>query len=188
MAIFYCNITIISRDDVLSAVAAAAYRAGEIITSEQERTTYTYTHKTGIAYKEILLPESAPAEYKDRATLWNRAEKVEDAQSAGLAIEITVALPMELSLQQNIELARMYVETNFVAHGMYADLCVHDDSVVNPHAHIMLPLTLADTSIIDLDEQTIVEKWSAAWVEAVNSRLEELNLTERIYYRPQGIA
>ena len=60
----------------MPAVAAAAYRAGEKITSEYDGRTSDFTHKGGVVFREIWLPEYAPPEYKDRAVLWNAVEKI----------------------------------------------------------------------------------------------------------------
>ena len=77
MAIYHCSIKIISRGKGQSAIAAAAYRAGEKITSEYDGRISDYTRKGGIVHTEILLPENAPVEYQDRAVLWNAVEKIE---------------------------------------------------------------------------------------------------------------
>lgn len=138
MAIYHLSIKIISRGKGKSAVAAAAYRAGEKITNEYDGRVSDYTRKGGIVHTEILLPENAPIEYSDRAVLWNEVEKIEKAANSQLAREIELALPVELSREQNISLIREYVKENFVVSGMCADICVHDKNDGNPHAHIML--------------------------------------------------
>ena len=140
MAIYHCSIKVISRGKGKSAVAAAAYRAGEKITNEFDGMTHDYTHKGGVVHTEILLPDHAPAEYADRAVLWNEVEKIEKAKNAQLAREIEIALPRELTREQGISLVREYVKRHFVAAGMCADVCLHDTGGGNPHAHIMLTM------------------------------------------------
>ena len=140
MAIYHCSIKIISRGKGRSAVAAAAYRAGEKITSEYDGTIHDYTRKGGVVHTEILLPDHAPAGFTDRAVLWNAVEKIEKARNAQLAREIELALPVELTREQNISLVREYVNRHFVAAGMCADICIHDKNGGNPHAHIMLTM------------------------------------------------
>ena len=140
MAIYHCSIKIISRGKGKSAVAAAAYRAGEKITNEFDGVTHDYTRKNGVVHTEILLPDHAPAKYKDRATLWNAVEETEKAKNAQLAREIELALPQELTREQGISLVREYVKAQFVAAGMCADICVHDTGGGNPHAHVMLTM------------------------------------------------
>ena len=102
MAIYHCSIKIISRGKGKSAVAAAAYRAGEFIINEYDGITHDYTRKGGVVHTEILLPEHAPKEYADRSTLWNAVEQIEKNKNSQLAREIELALPVELSREQNI--------------------------------------------------------------------------------------
>jgi len=116
------------------------FRAGETITNEYDGITHDYTRKSGIAHTEILLPEHAPWEYADRSILWNAVEKIEKAKNSQLAREIELALPVELSKEQNIFLVRDYVKNNFVDSGMCADICIHDKNDGNPHAHILLTM------------------------------------------------
>ena len=142
MAIYHCSIKIISRGKGQSAIAAAAYRAGEKITSEHDGRTSDYTRKGGIVHKEIMLPDNAPAEYKDRAVLWNAVEKIEKAKNSQLAREVQLALPVEFSHMQNLNLVREYVKKNFTDNGMVADFAIHDPKGENqnPHVHIMLTM------------------------------------------------
>jgi ATP-dependent exoDNAse (exonuclease V) alpha subunit len=140
LAIYHLSIKIISRGKGKSAVAAAAYRAGETITNEYDGITHDYTRKGGVVHTEILLPKNAPEEYQSRAVLWNAVEKAERYKTAQLAREIEIALPVELTREQNISLVRRYVREQFVSGGMCADICVHDPDreTPNPHAHVML--------------------------------------------------
>ncbi|MDR0905015.1 MAG: MobA/MobL family protein [Oscillospiraceae bacterium] len=140
MAIYHCSIKITSRGKGKSAVAAAAYRAGEKITNDYDGMLHDYTRKRGIVHTEILLPEHAPREYADRATLWNAVESVEKNGNAQLAREIELALPIELTREQNISLVRRFVKETFVSAGMCADVCVHDKNDGNPHAHVLLTM------------------------------------------------
>ena len=140
MAIYHCSIKIISRGKGKSAVAAAAYRAGEKITNEFDGETHDYTRKGGVVHTEILLPAHAPAAFSDRAVLWNAVEETEKAKNSQLAREIELALPVELTREQNISLVREYVKRHFVDVGMCADVCVHDTGGGNPHAHVMLTM------------------------------------------------
>ena len=140
MAIYHCSIKIISRGRGKSAVAAAAYRAGEKIKNDFDGQTHDYTRKGGVAHSEIILSDNAPAEYQDRAVLWNAVEKIEKAKNSQLAREIQLALPVELSHMQNVNLVREYVKKNFTDNGMCADITIHDNKDGNPHAHIMLTM------------------------------------------------
>jgi len=209
IAIYHLSIKIISRGKGKSAVAAAAYRAGETITNEYDGITHDYTRKGGIVHTEILLPDHAPAAYADRAVLWNAVEKVERYKTAQLAREIEIALPAELTREQNISLVRRFVKEQFVKAGMCADVCVHDKGDGNPHAHIMLTIrpiepdgtwgqksyTVDGRKIptVDWNERDRAEDWHKAWAAYCNGalrldgKLTEDNALDHRSYARQGI-
>lgn len=135
---YHCSIKIISRSGGKSAVASSAYRSGEKLEDRETGITHDYTNKSGVIYNEVMLPDHAPKEYKDRATLWNEVEKVEKQSNSQLAREVEVALPKEFSREQQIAIVQNYVKENFVKEGMCADWALHDKGDGNPHAHIML--------------------------------------------------
>ena len=136
------NITIIARGKVKgnSAVGAAAYQSGDKIYSEYEHEWKSGDHLERIIHKEILLPPNAPEKYRDRATLWNAVDASETKATAQTARRIIMALPKELTQEQNIELIRNYCQTSFVDRGMIADFAVHNDEKGNPHAHVLLTM------------------------------------------------
>lgn len=145
MAIFHLSIKIVSRGGGKSAVAASAYRAGEKLTETETGYVHDYTKKTGVIHTEVFLPANAPPEFSNREILWNEVQKIEKQSTAQLAREIEVALPVELSREEQIKLVRKYVTENFVSVGMCADVAIHEKKVdgkrvlhQNPHAHILL--------------------------------------------------
>lgn len=87
-----------------------------------------------------MLPSHAPPDFQNRSVLWNSVEKIEKSKNSQLAREIEIAIPKELNREQQILLAREYVNDNFVSVGMCADFAIHDKSDGNPHAHIMLTM------------------------------------------------
>ena len=126
MAIYHLHANIISRAKGRSAVAAAAYRAGEKIHNYSDGITHDYTRKSGVVHTEILLPENASKEYFDRLTLWNAVEKSEKRKDSQTARDLDIALPVELNLDEQIDLMREYISENFVSKGMCADFAIHD--------------------------------------------------------------
>jgi Ti-type conjugative transfer relaxase TraA len=137
MASYHLSAKMVQRSSGRSAVAAAAYRSRASIYDNRQGLTFDYTQKKDLAHSEILLPENAPSRLLDRPTLWNEVEKAERRHDAQLAREIELALPTELTLKENIELVREFAQTNFVDHGMIADINIHTKKG-NPHAHILL--------------------------------------------------
>ena len=105
---------------------------------------HDYTRKRGIVHSEILLPSNAPADFQDRGTLWNSVEQIEKACNSQLARELEVALPIELSREEQVRLVRAYCSSQFVSRGMCADFNIHDTGSGNPHAHILLTMRPMD--------------------------------------------
>ena len=137
MALYYMDIRNVSKAKQ-SAVAKAAYVSGDKIYSERDEEYKAYRTREVKPSSFILAPSHAPNWVYDRERLWNEAEKVEKPFNARVQREVLVALPIELSLEQNIELVKEYVQENFVNDGMVADVNLHMDKEENPHAHILL--------------------------------------------------
>ena len=144
IAIYHCSIKIVSRGKGKSAVAAAAYRAGEKLTNEWDGMTHDYTRKGGVVHTEIMLPPHAPPSFSDRSTLWNSVEQIEKSNNSQLAREIEIALPVELSREEQTRLVREYCSSQFVSKGMCVDFAIHDTDSGNPHCHIMLTMRPLD--------------------------------------------
>ncbi len=143
MAIYHHSASVIKRSSGKSAVAGAAYRAGEKIEDKRTGITHDYTKKTGVDHSEIISPHMPTVDnswLKDRTELWNRVEAFEKRYDAQVAREINIAIPTELDRSTQIALVREYVKTNYVGRGMVADVNFHDLKSNNPHAHIMLTM------------------------------------------------
>ena len=102
IAIYHCNIGIVSRGKGKSAVAAAAYRSGEKLTNEWDGMTHDYTRKGGVVLvTEIMLPPHAPPPLSLTVQpCGDSVELYEKAGNAQLAREIDAALPIELSREE----------------------------------------------------------------------------------------
>lgn len=140
---FHFSISMISRGKSKSAVASAAYISCEKLTNEWDGVTHDYHNKKGLLHAEIFLPENVPKEFQDRSFLWNSVELNEKASNAQLARNFIIALPKELSVEENKNLITDFIQENFVSKGMIVDLAIHDESDEgnkNIHAHIMTTL------------------------------------------------
>lgn len=180
MAIYHFSGTVISRSQGRSAVACAAYRSAECLHDERYDKTHDYSRKDDVAHTEILLPVSAPDWMGDRQTLWNAVEAGEKRKDAQLAREFNFALPRELTLEQNITLAREFVQQEFVSQGMVVDLCIHHDKLptgeLQPHAHIMLTLREVTPEgfgqkVREWNAKENLLQWREAWAEVANRHL-----------------
>ena len=145
MALYHFHVEQIKRSEGRTAVASAAYRAGEKLHNLWDGETHDYTKKGGVILSEIILPEYAPERLSDRYTLWNEVEQIEKHYKAQLAYSFDMALQNEFSLDENIALAREFVQKYFVSDGMICDLAVHqpdrgDGGIPNPHFHVLVPI------------------------------------------------
>ena len=144
MAIYHLEAKAVSRGFGRSAVAAAAYMSCSEIHNEYDGVTHDFTRKRGLVWQQIFLPKNAPPEWKDRSILWNAVEAAEKSKDSRLARELVVALPIELDKSRWIKLLTEYIQENFVAEGMCADVAIHDTDGHNPHAHILLTVRPLD--------------------------------------------
>jgi Ti-type conjugative transfer relaxase TraA len=200
MAIYHLHVKIIGRVSGASAVAAAAYRSASRLQDDRIDRSHDFTAKRGVVHSEVMLPENAPATWGDRERLWNAVEVCEVRRDAQLAREVEFALPREMSQADGIALARDFVQSEFVDHGMIADLNVHwdrtDDGLAKPHAHVMLTMRSVDETgfgpkVREWNRIDLLERWRERWASLANQRLAELDIDARIDHRSleaQGIA
>lgn len=146
MAIYHLEAKVVSRGNGRSAVAASAYLSCSKMLNDYDGVQHDFTRKKGLVWQDVLLPEFAPPEWKDRSVLWNAVEKNEKTKDSRLAREFVPALPIELTPAQWQELLTDFIQNNFVADGMCADVAVHDPYPPghNPHAHIMVTVRPLD--------------------------------------------
>jgi Ti-type conjugative transfer relaxase TraA len=204
MAIYHFSAKVISRAVGSSAVAAAAYRSADRLHDERLGRSHDFSNKAGVVHSEVLLPDGAPEEWRDREKLWNDVEAAENRKDAQLAREVEFAIPRETTEEQGVELARDFVQTEFVERGMVADLNVHwdigADGLARPHAHVMLTMReirIGDdgsaefgAKVRDWNRTELLTHWREAWADHVNERLASLDIEARIDHRTlaaQGI-
>ncbi len=204
MALYHLHVKVIGRKSGSSTVASAAYRSASRLRDDRLDRSHDFSAKRGVVHSEVLLPEGAPEQWSDRERLWNDVEAFELRKDAQLAREVEFALPREMTQAQGIELARDFVQAQFVDRGMIADLNVHwdraEDGTPKPHAHVMLTMRQV---VVNGDEHgfgpkvrewnctEMVERWRERWAELANERLAELDIDARIDHRSleaQGIA
>ena len=188
MAIAFAQVSIHSRAKGHSAVAAAAYRAGVSLTDERTGIVYDFSHRKDVIYSELLLPESASIDFKERELLWNQVELSEKRVDSQVCKDIVLALPKELDLIQHIELAKRFAQTHFVDNGIPADIAIHDHGDGNPHAHILVTTRRLEVNGFshykarDLNPQfargNVVEQdvWGEQWRDMQNEFFNEHNI------------
>lgn len=184
MAIYHFSAQVISRGRGQSAVASASYRSGDRLTDERTGEEKFYRRDVQ-PDTMILAPSNSPEWVKDRGQLWNAVEQMEKRKDAQLAREINIALPIELSKDQQKELIKDYVQKEFVDKGMVADLAIHRDDPNNPHAHVMLTTREITADGFgpknrDWNNKELLNQWREEWSNHANKALEKEGIQERI--------
>ena len=180
LAIYHASMRVISRGKGRSAVASAAYRAGERLTNERDGITHDFTHKRGVAHAEIVLPDGVDAEWtRDRSALWNAAELAEGRKDARVAREMEIALPHELSEEQRLELTRSFARDLANRYGAAVDFAIHrpheESDVRNHHAHLMMTTRIVTPD--GLGDKTLIERENK-WLLANNLPTSQMQLRD----------
>jgi Ti-type conjugative transfer relaxase TraA len=207
MAIYHLSMKPMSRSSGRSAVAAIAYRAAEKLTNERDGIEHDFTRRQGVEHAEIVLPESiaAGADWaRERAALWNAAERAEVRRDARVAREIEVALPHELTAGQRLELTREFSQSLADRYGVAVDFAIHSPhghtDIRNHHAHIMLTTRkvgewgLSEKSELELENKKLaalglptthdqLRDMRIGWEQRTNTHLARAGLDLRIDHR-----
>ncbi|HAT7006125.1 TPA: Ti-type conjugative transfer relaxase TraA [Legionella pneumophila] len=188
VAIAFAQVSIHSRSKGHSAVAAAAYRSGARLYDDRIGRTYDFSKRHDVVFSEIVLPDGGTDSFLERNYLWNEVERAENRSNSQLCKDFVLALPRELNLLQQIELAKRFAQTHFVEKGLPADISIHDNGDGNPHAHILIPTRRLENNRFskykarDLNpvfaKGFVVEQdyWGEQWREMQNEFFIENNL------------
>lgn len=128
-----------------SAVASSAYISGEALFDDMDGLTKKYRNTERILDSGgLVLPQNVPAGVHDRSSLWNTIESM-DGLHGQYCRSWNIALPHELSLDQQRALVLTFIDREFTSRGMIADWSIHDKDESkkssqadhNIHVHIM---------------------------------------------------
>ena len=197
MADYRFSAQAISRGKGQSSVASAAYRSASRLVDERTGEIHDYTRKQGVIHSEVLTPANTPDWMNDRTQLWNAVEAVETRKNSQLAREIQLSLPHELTHDQRRELVRDFVQEQFVARGMIADINIHlpdkQGDERNHHAHVMLTMReltaegfhakKATLTARSWNDDDLLKSWRAEWAHHQNRMLERHGHDTRVDHR-----
>lgn len=215
MATYRLAISSVGRSAGRRATAAAAYRAGERLRDERSGRVYNYSRRTDVVHSEIFLPShlkgAADAWAENREKLWNVAEHAEKQSNSRVAREYQVSLPHELSIAQQLALARSFSRELAERYNVAVDLAVHlprpDGDPRNFHAHLLTttrevtPKGLGAKTGLDMrgserrrrelpDSRAEFRLLRERWASLTNEALREANVEARVDHRSlaaQGI-
>lgn len=144
MALYHLSLRKISRSRG-SATHAIAYITGSKLEDSYDGMCYDHRSKLYVDETMIILPDNASEEWHDLQTLTNAINDSSNQAEAILAREIEFALPLELSKEQQREIALKFIHNNFVDDGMVAIVAFHspkkktaDIMSYNPHVHVIV--------------------------------------------------
>ena len=195
MAIYHFQMKTLSRSAGRSATAAAAYRSGQKIEDERTGQTFDYSRRTGVLMAEVILPNGGQVE---REQLWNAAESAEKRCNSVVAREFVVALPYELSREQQTTLVKGYAQGLAERTGWAVDVAIHEPGregdLRNVHAHLLCttrsvslgpagcPVMASKTREWDIRSSgsELLRAERAEWERCVNQSLEQANRIERV--------
>jgi len=196
VAIYHLDVSVISRSAGRSATAAAAYRLGARITDERTGLTHDYRRRAGVITTGIV---GWPTD--SHAALWNSAEAAEARRNACTAREIMVALPAELSTEDQARLVRGFAAHLRDRYGVAATWSIHaapkGGDERNRHAHILMTTRRVDASgtfgekTRALDDMRRgpeeIKKLRLEWEQRVNSTLQKAGINARVSSTRQSI-
>ncbi len=159
----------VSRSSGRSSVQAVCYIARAEFHEERRGITADYSNiKDHEVFWETLGPEGSGIA-RDDLSIWNKVEKAEDeiltrrykdpeireqkVNEAVPAYSDHLALPKELSKEQNIELAREFIQKRYIDKGLIATYSIHWEETV-----IRKIITEDETT----KDKTMVHAWSLA--------------------------
>jgi Ti-type conjugative transfer relaxase TraA len=197
VAIYSLHVKAVSRSTGRSVVAAAAYRAAENIVDDRLGVVWDFTAKRGVLHSEIITPVGAPEWARDRAELWNAAERAEDKStrrsSATTGRDIILALPHELNDSQRLDAVRQFAAALVERYGVAVDFAIHapdrHSDERNFHAHLLMTTRRIGpdgfgAKTRELDDYTTgpreIEAIRATWERIGNLALEKAGVDIRI--------
>lgn len=142
MAIAFARLQYVSRSSGGNACLKSAYNERSQMTCERSGQTFFFTHRDGNVCHEVLLPQGADSRFANSSVLWNAAENAEKRQNSQIAKDMVIALPddPQVTLENKIEMTRIFAQQNFVDKGLAVQLDIHapHEGEKNWHAHLLI--------------------------------------------------
>lgn len=139
MAIYHCEVKNISRGKGQNSLATLAYISGKKIKDKQTGKTYDYRRKDRVVLTTAELPKAYRKKKSHSGiTAFQELEQFETADNARTAKHIIVALPREMTYEEDLQAVKK-TTAPLVRRGYPVFIAIHDDPKHNnPHAHILL--------------------------------------------------
>lgn len=196
MALYHTSMKVFGRAQGASAVAAAAYRAGVVMSDARTGISHNYSKRKGVLGVYLSAPPDAPSWTHSADILWNQAEAAEVRCNARTARELVFCLPHELSEPERIKLARTVMQSMVERYAVAAMVAVHAPDPRgdqrNFHAHLLMTTRVVGpqgfaAKVAALDSR-VTGPAEVAWIrqrvaELTNAALADSGLSERVDHR-----
>lgn len=225
MAIYHYKVgERVSRGAGQSAVKVAAYMARDRFTDDRTGYAYNYQpkdrdgasavekaaayidrsdgydqgHKPAL-FTGLYAPQGAPEWARSAENIegfWNRAEAAEKRRDAQIAERMIIALPHELTLEQNVYLVQDYIK-KFTRDGRAVQVAIHpseNGDERNVHCHLLVALRPIDENGFAarkaagqqdryLHRRQYVTQLREDWTEVMNRHLGRHGIADRVDHR-----
>jgi hypothetical protein len=153
---------------------------------------FNFRSKEEVVFSEFIPAQNDNTDYSQLSNLLNIYEEIERTEKhprATLGREIEAALPHELTLPQQVELVRIFVQEvrqHFGADQAFFDFSIHSKKD-NQHTHICMsereqiaPFTFKKVKRRDWDGESFVSACRKIWQVQTNIALEMAGKTQRV--------
>ena len=141
MAIYHYSAKIVSRGAGQSVINSLAYINKEKEHDERLDRDFDYSKgREQVRYRETLAPEDLMDKYETPEKIWNAIEARETGKTAQLAQRLDIALPRDLTPEQQIALAHDWAERMRTEEHRVVSWALHDDEGGNPHIDALISL------------------------------------------------
>ncbi|MEC5197542.1 hypothetical protein GGR75_004108 [Xanthomonas campestris] len=196
MAIHHTRIKTYSRAKGHSAIAAAAYRGGYLLTDPRSGARHDYRGRAGIIQSSCLAPLGSPAWADDPQALWAAAEAAERRCNSTVCRDFTIALPHELDDPKRWDLTLDIAHRLIERYGFALQASHHRPTKDDPryfYAHLLATTRRMEAS--GLTQKTRVldgrinGKEEVEWIRAmianrINAHLAQAGIGKAVEHRP----
>ena len=206
MSLYHLHCDVIGRSKGKSAVGSFLYQFREKGKNEEFGKTQNYTrNKDKPLFTGFIAPKNSafqPKNHKEILKFWNEVQKKENRKNSQFARDFDIALQDELTLEQNAECLKKWLDENYTSRGLCSSVAIHPphknekgESNKNLHAHIMVALRKVDQDgwtekDREGNDREFMRKIRKSWADIVNAKFKELGINQHIDERTleeQGI-
>ncbi|MRH02662.1 plasmid mobilization protein [Xanthomonas sontii] len=195
MAIEHIRIKAYSRAKGHSALAAAAYRGGYLLTEPKSGARHDYRGRAGIIQSRCLAPPGSPPWVDDPQALWAAAEAAERRHNSTVCRDFAIALPHELDDPKRWDLVLDIAHRLIERYGFALQASHHRPTKDDPryfYAHLLATTRRMEASgltqktrILDGRINGLAEiQWIRAMIaERINAHIAQAGIGDAVEHR-----